>query len=241
MLEHSTEGDLWVSTRAIDERFVIEFKDSGPGVKDASRVFDPFYTTKPVGKGTGLGLSICYGIVSEHGGSIRVTNVEPSGSCFTIELPYQRTAALQHVSPEGGVVPVRGARILLIDDDVSVLEAVEAILRDGNHTVRAAASFAEAERLLNEQEFDVVVADAEVRANGGGEALHKWLNANRPALLGRLVWMRASAMPATTNGEAENGSPVLQKPFKAADLLCAVEIAMGQRALGSVQPAAIEG
>jgi len=45
----------------------VEFKDSGPGVKDASRVFDPFYTTKPVGKGTGLGLSICYGIVTEHG------------------------------------------------------------------------------------------------------------------------------------------------------------------------------
>ena len=45
---------------------VVEFTDSGPGVRDTNRIFDPFYTTKPVGKGTGLGLSICYGIVKEH-------------------------------------------------------------------------------------------------------------------------------------------------------------------------------
>src|SRR6202041_377247 len=89
MLEHSNEGDLWVRTGANGDKLFIEFTDSGPGVKDASRVFDPFYTTKPVGKGTGLGLSICYGIISEHGGSIRVRNAAPRGASFTIEVPYQ--------------------------------------------------------------------------------------------------------------------------------------------------------
>jgi len=52
-------------------------------------VFDPFYTTKPVGKGTGLGLSICYGIVTEHGGTIRVKNSQPHGASFRVELPLQ--------------------------------------------------------------------------------------------------------------------------------------------------------
>jgi len=89
ILEHSSEGDLWVSS-GLDERYIfVEFTDSGPGVKDPSRVFDPFYTTKPVGKGTGLGLSICYGIVTEHGGTIRVKNAHPRGACFRIELPLQ--------------------------------------------------------------------------------------------------------------------------------------------------------
>jgi two-component system NtrC family sensor kinase len=233
ILEHSSEGELWVSTRSKDDCLIVEFKDSGPGVKDASRVFDPFYTTKPVGKGTGLGLSICYGIVTEHGGSISVSNVQPSGACFTIELPYQRAAAPVDALPAGGAVAVRGARILLIDQDESVLEAVEAILREGNHAVRSAANLPEAQRLLGEQEFDAVVADAEVRAAAGGESLQEWLTVHRPMLAGRLVWMSASAMPVPGN-HAGNGSFVLQKPFKAADLLSAVEMA-----LGHIQPAPI--
>ena len=240
MLEQSSEGDLWVTTKAKDDRLIVEFKDSGPGVKDASRVFDPFYTTKPVGKGTGLGLSICYGIVSEHGGSIHVSNVHPSGACFLIELPYQRAAAIDEAI-SAPALSAGGARILLIDQDISVLEAVEAILRDGNHGVRAAASLPEAQRLLAEQEFDAVVADAEVPTGVGSESLQSWLTANRPALATRIIWMRASAGPAPEESHIGNGLLVLQKPFQAADLLNAIETALGQPALGGVQPAPIEG
>jgi two-component system NtrC family sensor kinase len=96
ILEKSQEGDICVRTGATPERVWIEFTDSGPGVHDASKVFDPFYTTKPVGKGTGLGLSICYGIVTEHGGTIRVRNLPTRGASFTIELPRyvpEKTAA----------------------------------------------------------------------------------------------------------------------------------------------------
>jgi signal transduction histidine kinase len=50
-------------------------------------VFDPFYTTSPVGKGTGLGLSICYSIVKQHGGSISVKSAEGVGSTFSVTLP----------------------------------------------------------------------------------------------------------------------------------------------------------
>lgn len=111
ILEVSAQGDLWVRTAVERGKFVVEFVDSGPGVKDASRVFDPFYTTKPVGKGTGLGLSICYGIITEHGGQIRVKNVPSRGACFTIELPGQAasgnsdSSALETVSssPAGRV------------------------------------------------------------------------------------------------------------------------------------------
>jgi C4-dicarboxylate-specific signal transduction histidine kinase len=87
ILENGEDGDLWVRTDAEEHVVFIEFTDSGPGVKDASRVFDPFYTTKPVGKGTGLGLSICYGIVTEHGGTIQVKNQPTGGATFRVELP----------------------------------------------------------------------------------------------------------------------------------------------------------
>jgi len=93
--------------------------------------------------------------------------------------------------------------------------------------VWTAATFPEAQRLLSKQEFDAVVADAEVRAAAGGEGLQEWLLANRPALAGRLVWMSASATPAQAENHSGNGSIVLQKPFQAADLLSAVEMALG--------------
>jgi len=89
ILEYSTEGDLWVASGVTENNIFVELTDSGTGVKDPSRVFDPFYTTKPVGKGTGLGLSICYGIITEHGGTIRVKNSHPRGASFRIELPLQ--------------------------------------------------------------------------------------------------------------------------------------------------------
>jgi two-component system NtrC family sensor kinase len=90
ILEHGEDGDLWVRTDSEEHVVFIEFTDSGPGVKDASRVFDPFYTTKPVGKGTGLGLSICYGIITEHGGTIQVKNQPTGGATFRVELPSRK-------------------------------------------------------------------------------------------------------------------------------------------------------
>src|SRR5438270_11115068 len=144
ILERSTEGDLWVRTAIDGDRLVIEFADSGPGVKDPSRVFDPFYTTKPVGKGTGLGLSICYGIVTEHGGSIRVRNVPSRGACFTIELPCQPVMASDSPLVVPKPDPGRSAHILLLDHDESVLEAVSTFLLCRDHRVFTAGTVQDA-------------------------------------------------------------------------------------------------
>jgi len=75
--------------RSLRERnvVVIEFSDTGPGMREPEKVFDPFYTTKPVGKGTGLGLSICYGVMQEHAGRIMGFNRPEGGCTFRLELP----------------------------------------------------------------------------------------------------------------------------------------------------------
>jgi len=86
-LEEVGGGTLAIRTLRERGRAVIEFSDTGPGVREPERVFDPFYTTKPVGKGTGLGLSICYGIVREHGGEISCFNRPEGGATFRVELP----------------------------------------------------------------------------------------------------------------------------------------------------------
>jgi len=80
-------GTLTVRTMAEKGAVVILFSDTGPGIRDPHLVFDPFYTTKPVGKGTGLGLSICYGLIRDQGGQITCHNRPEGGATFRIELP----------------------------------------------------------------------------------------------------------------------------------------------------------
>lgn len=80
-------GTLRLSSAAEGNSVVIQFSDTGPGMIEPDRVFDPFYTTRPVGQGTGLGLSACYGIVQEHGGKIACRNRAEGGAVFIIELP----------------------------------------------------------------------------------------------------------------------------------------------------------
>ena len=236
MLEHSNEGDLWVRTSANGDRLSVEFTDSGPGVRDASRVFDPFYTTKPVGKGTGLGLSICYGIITEHGGSIRVRNVPPRGASFTIEVPYQPAKPPKISDSLQSTEQAREGRILLVDADDSVLEAVKAILLVREHAVETAKSAADAMALLEQKEFDLVVADLDLAGTSGRNILHDWIIARRPCLTKRCVWMLGAAPLGNPLDEAPHKeNQILQKPFKAAELLAAVD-----RALAGVQTAPVQ-
>ena len=87
MQEAGGGGSLTVRTLFEKGNVVILFSDTGAGIRDPQLVFDPFYTTKPVGKGTGLGLSICYGLVQDQGGNISCQNRPEGGATFRIELP----------------------------------------------------------------------------------------------------------------------------------------------------------
>jgi signal transduction histidine kinase len=86
-LEEAGGGVLRVSAQLESGEMVVQFSDNGPGIKDPHRVFDPFYTTKPIGKGTGLGLSAVYGVVQDHQGQITCQNNPQGGALFTLRLP----------------------------------------------------------------------------------------------------------------------------------------------------------
>jgi two-component system NtrC family sensor kinase len=86
-LEESSGGSFEIFIRRSETQVCIEFADSGAGLKEPERVFEPFYTTKPVGKGTGLGLSTCYGIIQQHDGEISCRNRHEGGALFSIHLP----------------------------------------------------------------------------------------------------------------------------------------------------------
>jgi PAS domain S-box-containing protein len=83
------KGVIRVQSFVEKSNIVIKISDNGTGIpkENLSKLFTPFFTTKPVGKGTGLGLSISYGIIQKHGGTIEVETEEGKGTCFTIKLP----------------------------------------------------------------------------------------------------------------------------------------------------------
>lgn len=86
-------GSLIVSVRNDSGEVVVQYSDSGPGMADPQRVFDPFYTTKPVGQGTGLGLSATYGVVQDHRGQIACHNKSEGGAVFVLRFPVASQAA----------------------------------------------------------------------------------------------------------------------------------------------------
>jgi PAS domain S-box-containing protein len=90
--ERKALGVITIATRGAEDSVTVEIKDDGPGIPKGlqMRIFDPFYTTKPVGQGTGLGLSISSDIiVHKHRGALTVDSAPGAGACFKIELPVK--------------------------------------------------------------------------------------------------------------------------------------------------------
>ncbi len=83
------EGSVKIQVKTQGNNVIIKFTDSGEGIKqeDLNRVFEPFYTTKPVGEGTGMGMSITYRVVKNHNGDIKVSSEQGKGTTFTLTLP----------------------------------------------------------------------------------------------------------------------------------------------------------
>jgi signal transduction histidine kinase len=92
-LQEAGAGSLQIKAQRQDQDAVVEFLDDGPGIREPLRVFDPFYTTKPVGKGTGLGLSVAYGVIIDHDGQITCQNRPEGGAVFVVRLPVSAESA----------------------------------------------------------------------------------------------------------------------------------------------------
>lgn len=223
---HATADDEGaVTVRARPEepgRVRIEVEDGGSGIppEHAARVFDPFYTTKPLGRGTGLGLSIAHRAVTDLGGEISFAPAARRGTVFRVVLPTA-TAPSATSSDAPRRVPGR-IRLLAVDDEPAVLRALGRVLRD-HAEVHAVGSVDEAEALLRgDDRFDAVLLDVMLPGRSGVELLQALRRAH-PDLARRVVMMTGGALtPEAAALLEELGDAVLQKPFTRAALLDAL-------------------
>ncbi|MCP3981277.1 MAG: response regulator [bacterium] len=226
--EHAIEesghpGTIRVATAAVEGRVQIHITDDGPGIRDdeLDQVFLPFFSTKEVGRGTGLGLSICYGIIEENGGKISVRSRPGEGATFSIQLPGidREEGLLVHSPrrhPEHAPPEFRG-RLLVLDDEESIVHFVTEYFGDRGWTVLAAREGSEALRLVEQVEFDVLLVDLRMPGMDGAGFFDR-LQQRRPELCRRVVFATGlpdvDLPPRLLNSE----NPVLYKPYDLTEL-----------------------
>jgi len=217
-------GTLGITTERGEGLIRLLVEDTGKGIPPEllPHIFDPFFTTKPVGKGTGLGLAIVYGIVTGHGGRIWAENKPEGGARFVIELPATLQAEIQSQTSakeqKEQSEPVAKRHILVIDDEPSIVAVLKAMLSRDGHEVETVSDGAEAKRLLQERDYDVVLCDLKMPKVDGAQ-LFRWLKETKPSLASRFIVMTGDFLSTTTQKALQEwGVPVLHKPFRMDEL-----------------------
>jgi two-component system NtrC family sensor kinase len=212
-------GRIRVTARRWLDGVAVSVADDGPGMPPdiASRVFEPFFSTKPEGEGTGLGLSICQGIVKEHGGRITVDTSPGAGATFTVQLPGGVRAA-RTAPPVLPVAPGESLRILVVDDEPHILHYMRATLESWGHHVDVAADGTEAVEHALAEPFDVIICDLRMPRLGGRE-MYQNLAAEHPHIAERVIFATGDTVRGDTLQFLEGlGRPFLHKPFTLAEL-----------------------
>ena len=208
-------GTLTLSTRNfnLDQGFVeLSVADTGIGIAAElqEKLFEPFFTTKQRGQGTGLGLATVYGIVQQSGGSIRVESQPGHGATFTILLPRTAEQPIFTDPAESRVSAPVPSRILVVEDETALREAITEQLRAQGYDVLSACDGIEAlETLEKNPSIAILVTDIIMPRMGGHELSRRALRLY-PSL--RILFMSGYADQAL---DADGKPPAfyLQKPF----------------------------
>ncbi len=144
------------------EYVLLKVTDNGCGMDGAiiERIFDPFFTTKPIGEGTGLGLSVVHGIVTGHGGYIKVHSQPGNGTTFEIYFPLYRGWKNDR-NPAAITPPKGGGHILYIDDEAVLTRLFKQLVEGLGYRTTTANSPREGLEILREQpdQFDLIITD----------------------------------------------------------------------------------
>ncbi|MEF3274933.1 MAG: PAS domain S-box protein [Chloroflexus sp.] len=214
-----------ISTAQAGKYVLLSVCDTGVGIDETIRahLFEPYFTTKPIGKGSGLGLAICNGIVSQHGGFITLDSQPRVGSCFTVALPAvaHNSAPLRHQPTVRPIIDSVGHEtILLVEDEAEVRQLTARLLHEQGYTVLETTNAHEALQLVQSHGDDLhlLISDI-VLPHTDGITLGRQVQQLLPHV--RVILMSGYVQRRLANGD-EPPFPVLSKPFTRYQLLSLV-------------------
>ena len=212
---------ITVESRYTDEGFIeISFRDNGPGIahEHLSKLFMPFFTTKPAGEGTGLGLSLSKNIITQHGGSLTCESTAGTGAAFTIRLPITGTPEAPTDEPDGADRrETPSGNILVVDDEELVRTFITRTLGE-SHSVDTCTSTTEALALVERAGYDAIFLDMRMPDHDGIE-LYSVLKERYPRLCRRVIFVTGDRLsPDIREFFESNRLPYLLKPFTADEL-----------------------
>ncbi|HSE38467.1 MAG TPA: GAF domain-containing protein, partial [Blastocatellia bacterium] len=212
-------GRLRITTETKGGFVLATIADSGVGMNSdvCDHIFEPFFTTKGV-MGTGLGLAVSHSIIDRHGGNIDAQSSLGKGTTFTITLPTGEIENRNVISIPGA--DARSAKVLVVDDDQRVREAVVGMLKMAGHHTDHAESGQEALAKLERDRFDVVFTDLSM-PDMDGWALSSEVHRRWPGI--KVVLITGSALEReTVDRNRELVSEVIFKPIRFDDLSSAI-------------------
>jgi two-component system, cell cycle sensor histidine kinase and response regulator CckA len=206
----------------------VAVSDGGPGIPDdlTTKIFDPYFTTKPAA--SGLGLAISYSILKKHGGMLHLESTSPEGSTFAFYLPANTTKSAA-AEPQQGKKPFQfnHQRVLVMDDEAAIRDLTSQLLGTLGYEVTAVPDGLEAIRtyekaLRRGEEFQAVILDATIRGGLGGVATIEKLRAMDPDV-NAIICSGYSDEAALSEFLAYGFRAALPKPFTRGDLADALQ------------------
>ena len=222
----SPRGEILITTSRHGSFAVLQVADTGCGIspENLTRIWDPFWTTKPEGEGTGLGLAVVHGIVAAHGGSIEVDSELGRGTTFTLRFPIASPAPEpRRPTPTGGERAVRPLDVLVVDDEQAITSFLSRYLGARGHAVLTAHNGTEALGVARQGHFDVVICDLRMPGMDGVQVLRALRELPDGDQTRAILSTGAALSDATRAAIDELAVEVVPKPYDVEQLRRAIE------------------